>query len=79
MRMPRRDPFLRLRNAARQCDHLEYLLTQRRNERDELALRLVDEGHTWREVASAAGFANPYMAALKKRRAAAVVPVEKQP
>jgi hypothetical protein len=39
-----------------------------REERDELALAAIDTGATWRAVADAAGFANPYIARLKNRR-----------
>jgi len=46
---------------------LEYELQQRREYRDRIALRLVEEGYTWRDVASVAGFKNPYIATLKKR------------
>lgn len=61
-----------LRVAAQECDDLAVLLEQARERRDALALRLVDAGKTWREVASIAGFANHYIAALKRRAAAAV-------
>lgn len=65
--LPARDRFLLLRIEADACRRLEYELEQRRESRDRIALRLVDEGYTWRDVASVAGFKNPYIAALKKR------------
>ena len=58
-----------LRRSALRVLELEQRLEMERRERDDLALRLVDQGHTWREVADAAGFANPYIATLKKRMA----------
>ncbi len=64
------DPFVLLRIAARSCERLAYELEQRRAERDRLALALIEDGHTWREVAGVAGFANPYIAELKRRQRA---------
>lgn len=61
------DPFFMLRQEARSCREFEDILSSARERRDRLALRLVSEGFTWREVAAAAGFANPYITHLKKK------------
>ena len=66
--LPPRDRFLLLRIEADACRRLEYELEQRRESRDRMALGLVDEGYSWRDVASVAGFKNPYIATLKRRR-----------
>ena len=63
----KRDPFFMLRREASRCEELESCLRVVRDSRDRMALRLIEQGHTWREVAAAGGFANPYIAALKKR------------
>jgi hypothetical protein len=59
----------RLRSLGEDCRLLSLQLIQLRERRDAVALSLVDEGVTWREVAEAAGFENPYIAQLKARRA----------
>jgi hypothetical protein len=59
-----------LRIASQSCREREYLLDQAREQRDREALRLVDAGHTWREVAAIAGFTNPYIKTLKAKRLA---------
>jgi hypothetical protein len=56
-----------LRADARKCYELEAELAMWRDRRDRAALELVAEGHTWREVAAAAGFANPYIRHLKQK------------
>jgi hypothetical protein len=56
---------------AQECVRIAAELEEWRAHRDEIALRLIDEGETWRDVAALAGFTNPNIAALKKRRAAA--------
>lgn len=66
--LPARDQFLLLRIEADACRRLEYELEQRRDSRDRIAMRLVDDGYTWRDVAHVAGFKNPYIATLKRRR-----------
>lgn len=57
-----------LRLAGLECSGLEAQMAEAREYRDGLALAAVDAGFTWREVAEAAGFANPYIAHLKRRR-----------
>jgi hypothetical protein len=49
------DPFVLLRIERDACARLDYELTNRREARDQLALQLVEAGHTWREVGEAAG------------------------
>lgn len=65
--LPARDQFLLLRIEADACARLEYELAQRRASRDRYALRLVEEGFTWRDVARVAGFKNTYIAQLKRK------------
>ena len=60
------DDLLLLRMARDEARNLEYRLERARERRDALALAAVDRGHTWRAVANAAGFANPYIARLKR-------------
>jgi hypothetical protein len=60
--------YARLRAVAEECRLLAFqwhMLTERR---DLIALDLVDDGETWRDVAEAAGFENPYIAELKRKR-----------
>lgn len=66
------DPFLLLRELASKCERLESELEMDQRARNREALRLVDAGWTWREVAAAAGFANPYIATLIRQREAAL-------
>lgn len=65
------DEFVLLRIEAEAVAFLEYQLEQRRASRDRLALRLVDDGYSWRAVAEVARFKNPYIATLKRRARAA--------
>jgi len=58
----------RLRSLASDYRLLVFQAAQLRELRDGLALRLIDGGATWREVAEAAGFENPYIAQLKRKR-----------
>ena len=60
--------YAALRAVAQDCRLLALQYRQLTERRDGLALRLVDDGETWREVAEAAGFANPHIAQLKQRR-----------
>jgi hypothetical protein len=64
------EQLARLRALAEDCRILTLQLIQLRKRRDAVALALVNDGLTWREVAEAAGFANPYLAELKKREGA---------
>lgn len=57
-----------LRAAASAYQLLVFQASQLRERRDSIALGLVDDGVSWREVAKAAGFENPYIAALKRKR-----------
>ena len=66
--LPPRDQFLLLRIEADRCRRLEYELERARESRDRIALALVDADYTWRDVAAVAGFKNPYIATLKRRR-----------
>jgi hypothetical protein len=59
----------RLRKLGEDCRLLSLQLIQLRGLRDKVALDLVDDGVTWRDVAEAAGFENPYIAQLQARRA----------
>ncbi len=52
---------------AEACRRLEYELQQCRASRDRYALQMIEDGHTWREVAEIAGFANTYIAELKRK------------
>jgi hypothetical protein len=47
---------------------LEKTMRAVREQRDRIALELLDEGYTYRQVAYAAGFKNPYLTQLKRRR-----------
>lgn len=60
-----------LRRYRAECERLEELLEQARAQRDATALSLVDAGLSHRQVAEIAGFKNPYITALKRRRDAA--------
>lgn len=62
----------RLRRLSVSYAVLRLRSLQLAEERDALALSLIDAGATWRDVADAAGFENPYIAALKKKREAAI-------
>jgi hypothetical protein len=57
-----------LRAIGARCEVRARELDQWRDRRDRLALKLIDRGFTWRQVAEAAGFGNSYIAELKKRR-----------
>jgi hypothetical protein len=59
--------YARLRALAEEYRLGVFSLMELRNLRDALALKLVDEGETWRDVAEAAGFENPYIAELKRK------------
>lgn len=61
------DPFAVLRRDRERIEALEAELQIKRDVRDARALALVEAGHSWRAVAEAAGFANPYIAQLKWR------------
>lgn len=65
------DEMALLRSLATVCRKRSRELEQWRTRRDKLALHLVEQGETWRAVADAAGFANPYIAELKKLKAKA--------
>ncbi len=56
-----------LDRIAAELGSLDYKADFYRRKRDAIVLRLIAEGVTWREAASAAGIANPYIAQLKKR------------
>jgi hypothetical protein len=60
--------FARLRSIANDYRLLVLQATQLRERRDSIALALIDAGATWRDVAEAAGFENPYIAELKRKR-----------
>jgi len=60
-----------LRARSAKCRQLSLQLAQAREARNTLALRLLDAGLSWREVADDAGFKNPYLADLKERAAEA--------
>jgi hypothetical protein len=62
-----RDALELLRKHADECVALELRLVAKRAKRDAIALALIDGGWTWREVADAARFANPYIATLKRK------------
>lgn len=62
--------YVRLRSLASDYRIAASTLTQLRMRRDALALELVESGETWRKVAEAAGFENPYLAQLKRKAAA---------
>lgn len=59
-----------LRDAADELSGLEAAAFPLRRKRDRLALTLIDLGVSWRDVADAADFENPYIAKLQRDRAA---------
>jgi hypothetical protein len=65
----------RLRAIASDYRLLVLQATQLRERRDNIALYLIDAGETWRDVADAAGFENPYIAELKRKRRASLAPM----
>lgn len=62
--------LLMLEVVSRQMRRLEAELAALREDRDRYALEAIAAGHTWRAVGKAGGFANPYIAVLKRRAGA---------
>ena len=62
------EKLVELRKTRAKINRIQRRYRELTEIRDRLALELVDEGATWRQTATAAGFNNPYIAELKRRR-----------